>query len=291
MDKAIEPKIFVIILNYNGAKTLADCLSSLYRSEHVNFEVVVVDNDSRDGSFENARTHFSRAHFIKNSSNVGFSKGNNVGIRFALEKFADYVFLLNNDTVVERDVISRLIQELEKNKTAGIANPLILNAQNNSVWFAGGKIYWMKMRTAHQTAVSSNLPYSTEYATGCAMMVSKKVFKKIGLLDERFFLYYEDADFSLRAKKVGFDILVIPDTTVHHSEQSNSKNKNKTYWLVRSGILFFKTHSSFPRQLWLVLYINGRKIKNFFDVIFSKNPLAKDVRRAYVDSRRLDMKK
>src|SRR6266705_2584097 len=100
------PKVFVIVLNYNGSEALPACLTSIFQSDYQNFEIIVVDNNSSDGSFEQAKNNFSRSIFIKNSDNVGFSKGNNIGIRYALERFADYIFILNNDTIIEKTTIS-----------------------------------------------------------------------------------------------------------------------------------------------------------------------------------------
>ena len=285
MNESSQPKIFIIILNFNGHDVLAQCLSSVYQSNYLNFEVVVVDNNSSDTSLEQAKKSFSRANFIKNSENFGFSKGNNVGIRWALEKFADYVLILNNDTVLEKTTLSELVQAMQKNESAGISSPVILSAKNNSVWFAGGNINWHKMRTSHVYEIKSDTPYTSEYISGCAMFVKKDVFKKIGIFDERFFLYYEDADFSMRAKKAGFDLLIIPSTRIRHLEQSNSKNKMKLYWLVLSGLMFFYTYS--PNKLWLFFYVRLRKIKNFCDRVFSRNENANIVHRAYMDYRKI----
>lgn len=276
-------KVFVVILNFNGAKTLQNCLAAVFQSDYPGLEVIVVDNNSTDGSLEEARIKYSKAHFIKNSKNVGFSKGNNVGIRYALEKFADLVFILNNDTVIEKTTISDLVRTASMNKRIGITSPVILGSDNNSIWFAGGKIDWNKMRTVHETEKLSSLPYSTQYLSGCAMLVKKEVFKEIGLFDERFFLYYEDADFSLRARKAGFDLIVDPSAHIRHLEQSNSENTSKTYWLVLSGMLFFNIHASFVRKLWLYLYTALRKMKNLSDISFGKNEKALQVRRAYLD--------
>lgn len=103
------PKAFVIILNYNGKDVLKKCLLSVFKNDYPNFEIVLVDNNSIDGSFETAKADFSKANFIKNEENLGFSAGNNVGIRFALERMADYVLLLNNDVEVEKDFLGKLI--------------------------------------------------------------------------------------------------------------------------------------------------------------------------------------
>ncbi|MEI7890516.1 MAG: glycosyltransferase family 2 protein [bacterium] len=280
------PKVFIIVLNFNGSSVLSNCLKSIMQSDYPNFEVVLVDNNSTDSSFEQAKNDFSRFHFIKNSENIGFSRGNNIGIRFALEKFADLVFILNNDTIIDKNTISTLAKTSKQYKKSGIITPLILEGDNKKVWFAGGKINWCTMKTSHVTKVSSKKPYKSEYLSGCAMLIKKDVFKKIGLFDERFFLYYEDTDFSMRAKKAGFDLLIDPSATIQHLEQSEL-NAEKIYYLVISGLLFFKTHASFLQKIWLYFYILLRKIKNTIDVLAFHKPIATEVRRAYGDYKKL----
>jgi len=274
-----KPSVFVIILNYNGKDTLLECLSSVYRSDYANMSVVVVDNASDDGSFENARERFSTAHFIRNSANLGFSKGNNMGIRFALEKFADYVFLLNNDAEVFPDTISLLLEAAQKNKSCGIISPLILKPEGSKIWFAGGKIDYLKMRCLHEFLVQSKDAYTSEYISGCAMLIKKEVFQKIGIFDEHFFLYYEDADFSVRAKRNNFDLLVFPGAKVLHRETSNDKNSQKTYYLVLSALIFFKSSAPFVYKIWYLIYMPLRKVKAFF----SRKPSALQLRRAFRD--------
>jgi GT2 family glycosyltransferase len=285
MDLKI-PKVFVIVLNFNGNATLNECLSSIFQSDYANFETVIVDNDSRDDSFEKARASFSKAHFIKNSANIGFSKGNNIGIRYALEKFADYVLVLNNDAIITKTTLTELAKAAKNNTRAGILSPVIKNPTNNTTWFAGGIINWRKMRTKHLTNSPSDKPYLTEYITGCAMFVSKNVFKKIGLFDERYFLYYEDADFSMRANKAGFELCIVPSINVQHLEQSTTENKMKTYWLVLSGLIFFHDHASFFQKIWLTPYLMLRKLKNHYNCLFSPNPTALNVGKAYRDYRK-----
>jgi len=277
------PNVFAIVLNYNGGTDVIKCLKSLYRSDYPSLEIVVVDNDSKDGSLETIKNLFQKSPIIKNSVNLGFATGNNVGIRFALEKFADYIFLLNNDAAVESDTISRLVAYAEKNPACGIASPLILKEKNGSVWFAGGKILWTKMRAVHEPYAGQKTAFPTQYASGCAMLVRKEVFKKIGLFDEDYFLYYEDADFSLRAKKENFTISILPDAIAYHQETSNQKNTVKIYWLVLSALIFFKKNA--PRLLrpYLALYLLARKIKNAYMLIFTKSTKAPLVRKAYKD--------
>lgn len=279
-----QPKVYVVVLNYNNKRTLLDCLKALYQSNYPNFEVILVDNNSTDGSLEDAKQAFQRAHIIKNSQNIGFGAGNNVAIRFALEKFADYVFLLNSDAYVERNTISLLVENAEKSEKKGISSPLIYKGKNtNDIWFAHGKIIWSKMKAIHVKNPISDKPYDSQYITGCAMLVFKDVFKKIGLFDEKFFLYYEDADFSLRAVKAGFPCKIEPSAKVIHDENSENNLNQKTYWLVLSGIIFFKKHSPILLKPWIYIYLSLRKLKNLVDIILRGNELARSVRKAYQD--------
>jgi GT2 family glycosyltransferase len=274
------PKVFVIVLNYNGKKYLKKCLNSVYKLNYPNLEVVVIDNASDDDSFEEARKRFSLFHFIKNSRNLGFAAGNNIAIRYALEKMADYVFLLNNDAVIEKNSLKNLVKKAEKNNGQGLWSPMIYEGVSDSVWFEGGKVVWSKMKTLHK-----KLTKKTDYITGCAMLVGKDVFKRIGLLDEDYFLYYEDADFSWRAKKAGFLLEIVPETRVFHFEKS-SENSNKIYWLVLSGLIFFDKNTPWFWRPWMwvcrvIRRINNRKnlkkkknysftIKKAFDDFYKK---------------------
>lgn len=285
------PNVFAIVLNYNGGTDVIECLKSLYRSDYPSLEIVVIDNDSKDRSLKIIKELFQKSAIIQNASNIGFAAGNNVGIRFALEKFADYIFLLNNDATVEPDTISLLVGYAEHNSGCGIVSPLILKEKNGSAWFAGGEILWTKMRAVHAHYAGQTNAFSTQYASGCAMLVSKAVFKEIGLFDEDYFLYYEDADFSLRAKKNGFGISVLPSAAAYHKEASNSNNALKTYWLVLSALIFFKKNTPRPLRPQLGAYLILRRIKNACTVIFTPNKDAKLVRKAYADFRTYSRRK
>jgi GT2 family glycosyltransferase len=280
------PRAFIIVLNYNGAETIINCLKSIYQQQYPNYELVVVDNNSKDGSFELAKKYFSNAHFIQNDKNIGFAAGNNVGIRFAIEKFADYIFLLNNDAIIDENALSLLISVAENNSEAGILSPVIFD-KNNRIWFAGGQIKWFFMRATHLLKASSNNPYVTDYLSGCAMLIKKEVFKKIGLLDEKYFLYYEDTDFCLRTRKNKFSCVVVPGSKVQHFETSESNRENKIYWLVLSGLIFFKNNTPLIFRPWIGLYFISRKIKNWIDVSLKKKESAKIVQRAYRDYKNL----
>ena len=276
------PKVFVIILNYNGKDTIRKCLESVFYSDYQNLEVVLVDNNSNDGSFEMAKNIFPKFHFIKNERNAGFSQGNNVGIRFALEKMADCVFLLNNDATLEKDALSKIVKASE-NEKAGIFSPIIID-RNGKIWYSGGKIKWNKMKNIHiKSLPSGKKPYATEYVTGCAMLIKKEVFKEIGLFSEDYFLYYEDADFSLRAKKKGFECLVVPSAKVKHFEKSEDDLSGKIYWLVISGLIFFGKNTPSFWKIWTGPYKYLRRIKNIIDNFGERNKYAPIVKKAFED--------
>lgn len=283
MKKNNPPKVFVVVLNYNGLRTISKCLSSIYQSNYANFEVVLVDNASTDGSLELVKQQFPKAHVILNQANLGFAKGNNLGIRFALEKFAEFVLVLNNDAYLEPNTLETLVSYAGKNQAVGILSPLIFTA-DKKIWFAGGKIDWLKMRTLHDNSRALKVPYTSDYLCGCSLFISQKVFQKIGLFDEKFFLYYEDADFSIRARKVGFKIEIVPQAQIIHDEQSESNKPQKTYWLVLSGIIFFRKHTPFFLKPWTFLYLMLRKIKNRRDIQNKKDEVSLAVSKAYKDS-------
>jgi hypothetical protein len=283
MGQDTYPKIFAVILNYNGRDTIKMCLDFVFQSDYPNLEVVVVDNNSTDESLELAKKFFSKFHFIKNEKNLGFAAGNNVGIKFALEKMADYVFLLNNDARIEKNTLSELVRKTEERKDIGIASPLIINGNTNEVWFSGGKIKWFSMKAVHNFRPNSKTPYETEYVSGCAMLIKKEVFRAVALLDEDYFLYYEDADFCLRAKKAGYDSLIVPYSRAFHFEKSELDKSGKIYWLVISGILFFQKNTPVFLKPWMYFYLFLRKFKNILDLRDKNNEIARIVKKAYDD--------
>ncbi len=269
--------VFVIVLNYNGATTLNACLASIFQSVWtpttlLRLHVVVVDNASTDNSFEAARQRFDNVEYIKNSNNVGFAAGNNVGIRFALERDADYVILVNHDARLHSDTIAQLIHADIKHKKPSILCPQIFTP-SGKIWYAGAEIDWYRMRIVHRhTQLHGTAIIPTQSATGCILSIHKDVFASIGLLNESYFLYYEDADFSFCAHKHGYDVGVVPTAmAIHHevSEQDAHKPK-KTYWLVLSALLFFSAHAPWYYQWIYAIAYPIRKIKN---AIMPRDPL------------------
>ncbi len=239
------PKVSIIILNWNGQKDTIDCLKSLEYLNYPDFEIILVDNGSTDESVSNFKSQIpnfkNKISLIENKENLGFSAGNNAGIKYALGKKTDYVLLLNNDTIVESEFLKELVGVGEQNsqptadqpkaEKIGILGPKIYFFDDpQRIWFAGGKFNWISGSSHIGFGEIDDGQYEiskkVSFITGCAMLIKKEVFEKIGFLDERFFLYYEDTDFCLRAKKRGFKCVFVPRAKIFHKiPLENLKNK------------------------------------------------------------------
>jgi len=278
-----NPKVFIVVLNYNGGKLIESCLESLKKVDYSNLYTLIVDNNSSDDSVTMIEKKFSELKIIKNKKNSGFAGGNNIGINFALKNGADYVLLLNQDTEVEADFLKELVKEGEKDDKTGLLSPLIFWKRTKQIWFSGGRISWWSMKNFHEFDLLKGDSSETAFLTGCSLLIKRAVLEKIGLLDDIFFLYWEDVDYSVRAKKAGFKIKVVPRSVIYHFEASNEMNKNKVYWLVLSGLIFFKKNTPWFLKTWIWIFIKLRKFKNWIDRKFKKNELSDGVFKAYND--------
>ncbi|MBI3037326.1 glycosyltransferase family 2 protein [Candidatus Woesearchaeota archaeon] len=226
-----KPFVHIILLNWNNYDLTKDCLESLKKVKYPNFKTIVVDNGSASDvpKLKELKTKGLGFMLIENSKNLGFAEGNNVGIRRALEDKADYILLLNNDTVVHPEFLGHLVSEAEKGKQTSIVSPLIYYYDEpRKVWYAGALFNFWHGDARHQHLNEIDKGQfkevtNTGYSSGCAMLVRKEVFEKIGLLDPYFFLYYEESDFCIRAKRQGYDIKVVPASRIWHKVSSSIK--------------------------------------------------------------------
>jgi len=210
-------KLSLITLNYNNARSTIELLDSLRQQHDQDFGVVVVDNASDDAVLLEQYYMLPRWNLILNRNNLGFSGGNNMGIQRALSQGSDWILLINNDTHVEPDFIARLKGQLE-NKRGIVGIPL----EEGDRVAHGGCITWLAHTLQH---VYEPIKVSGKnYAIGAGLVISREALETIGLLDERYFLYFEDADYSARAlkKEVGISFLSEPSIT-HHISQTTKK--------------------------------------------------------------------
>jgi len=236
----LSPLVYIILVNWNGKNDTLECLSSLQKVSYSNFKILVVDNASHDGSVEAIRTDFPNVELLVNKENLRFAGGNNIGIQYALQNNADYILLLNNDTTVEPNFLSELIIVAGNQNEIGIVGAKIFYyTDNKRIWFAGGTINLKTGITKHRGIRTIDVgQFNNEeevgYITGCCMLVKREVIDKIGMLDESYFIYGEDADWCLRAKKVGFKLMYAPSSVAYHKVSVSSggnfswfKNWNK----------------------------------------------------------------
>lgn len=289
-------KVSIIIVHFFGIDYIVNCLESVFKSDYPNFEVIVVFNGNKDGSYEIVKHKFPKVIPILNKKNLGFAKANNQGIK---KGTGDIVFLLNDDTIIHPQLISVLVEELMSSSDIGIVGSKIYYINEpDKIWFGGGKINWHKQETHH---LKLNKKAEVDFITGCALMIKKKVINKIGLLDEIFFAFYEDSDWCQKAKKAGYKVVYIPFGGIWHHKSATAgkvffgKEKEKNYlWLFftylrrdflqefrrhRNKFIFFNRHLSsdlkfkfylkfvfisIPFFLWTVVYRIPKSLLHIF---------------------------
>jgi len=213
------------------------------------YEVVVVDNGSMDGSAEAIRAHFPQVTLIENRENLGFVGGNNVGLCRALKGNADYVFLLNNDTEVDPLLLRQLVEVAESDPTIGVVGPMIYYYDEPEViWSAGGAIDWQRGSTRmvglneRDVGQFGREPQGVDFVSGCAMLVRKAALERVGLLDERFFAYYEEVEWCVRMRHAGFKIVHVPQARLWHkiTPERRADSSLVYYYMTRNRLLFLK---------------------------------------------------
>jgi GT2 family glycosyltransferase len=215
-----QPLVAIIIVNFNGKEDTLRCLESLRQDRYVNKQIIVVDNGSNNDSVVVIREACPEAILIETGKNLGFGGGNNVGIRHAVAAGADYVYLLNNDTTSEPDALSELVKAARENPSFGILAPVMhYMAEPEKIWFGGATLNPETLKALHDNGSPPKRGdplREIPWATGCAMLIPAGVISKLGGFDERFFLYSEDVDLSLRAKAAGHRIGLVPAARIFH---------------------------------------------------------------------------
>jgi hypothetical protein len=281
------PKVFLVILNRNGKATIKQCLSAVFLSDYPDFETVIVDNGSTDGSLEIIKTFFQKCPLISNKKNIGQAAGFNMGIRLALEKMADYILLLDNRVILNKDTLSRMAETAEKEKNVGIFSPLFLENNFGNILSPERKINWLKMKVEKNnrsfTKENEAQLRKTSLLDGYAMLIRKEIFREVELLDENFFLFYWDIDFCLRSRKKDFEIGIIPSIVPGLITHKIATKENELYWKIISELFFFKKNSPLLLSPWIFLYFFIQKLKARINLFFKPETLGFIANRAYKD--------
>ena len=294
------PEVAVIILNWNGWEDTIECLESLYQIDYPNYNVILVDNASEDDSIEKIREYCAgkleiesdffdydkhnkplnlvdsniipddlspgtkNLFLIQNQENYGFAEGNNIGIRFSLKQFnPEYILLLNNDTVVDKNFLKELVDLGQKNEKIGIVGPKIYYYDEpQTIWCIGGKISWKLARGIHignnqlDEGQYENIK-EVEYVSGSAFLIKKEVLKKAGLMDKNLFLYFEETDLTLRASKLGYKSFYSPKAKIWHKVSRSGGGMSKPiglYYITRNRWLFMRRWAKKTDYIFFVIF-------------------------------------
>ena len=294
-------KVFVVIVNFNRTQETLGCLRSVGNLEIKDswqLKTIVVDNSPKK-TLKGKIKEFSNVKLIETKENTGFAGGNNIGIKHALKNKADFVMLLNNDAFIAPKVLIYLIKAALKKKNIGIFSPKIYFASGfeyhqqkyhkkdlgKVIWYAGGHIDWQNIMGVHENIDKVDKGQfkkskEVEFVSGCCMLIKKEVFEKIGLLDEKYFLYLEDMDFCVRAKKAGFKLFFEPKAIVWHKNLGTSKKTAsdiQAYYYTRNRLLFAFKYADprakaaiFRESLKLLIKGNNQQKKGVIDFYLRK---------------------
>lgn len=240
-----HPLVGIVILNWNRSDDTIACVASLRRMAYENYRVVVVDNGSKDDSVVKLRAAYPDLDLIENGQNLGFAGGNNVGIARMLAAGCDYVMLLNDDAEVAEDTISKLVEVAESDPRIGFVGPTICYYdQPRVMWFAGGQI------TSHgepshlgdlqELPAPGQPPRDMDYVTGCAILARRELIERIGPLDPRFFIYFEETEWCTRGRQNGYRVVYVPDAVMWHKITPTARiySHRYLYLMTRNRLLY-----------------------------------------------------
>ena len=261
-----RPRVCIALVNWNLKQVTLECLESLRGLKYPNFQVVVVDNGSQDGSPEAIADRFPEAAQVVYPENLGSTAGFNAGFLYALAAGADYAFLINNDTILDPDALDILVDACE-NPEVGIASPLIFYAgAPEKIWSAGAMLSRLTLDLIGNHGRGEKFGKITrrDFLTGCAMLVKREVLEPVGVMDRDFFLYYEDMDYCFRVRKEGYHLIVAPKARMWHKVSlsgGGSGSLTETYWMARNVILYYRKHARGWQWFFIVPWRAGAIIK------------------------------
>lgn len=258
----MNPRVSIIILNWNGWRDTIECMESVLKIAYPNYRVLIVDNGSTDDSVKMLSEKFPAIEILQTRKNLGYTGGNNRGIEKALADGAEYVFILNNDTVVDRDFLNPLVEVIEKDEQIGIVSGMIYNyALPHTIQYAGR---YTDFYTGNPYAIGSGMIDKGQFkalrevqcAAGAAMLVRSDVLREVGMFNENFFMFSEESDLSIRAKEAGYKIVCVSESKIYHKiGASICKNPSQgVFYSLRNRIWIERMYASKFQYLIFNLY-------------------------------------
>lgn len=264
--------VAIAVLNWNNPVDTLACLRSVTALDYptVRLRVIVVDNGSSDDSVARIRAAHPAVELIETGENLGYAGGNNVGIRHALDAGADAICILNNDVIVDPCFLGPLLTALQQRPDVGIVTPLIAEQVGNhkTVWALGSTVNWRTAAVTRNHAGEpveqwrDRPPIEVDIASGAAMLVRREVLQQVGLMDERFFLYFEEVDWSLAVRKAGFGILAVPASLAWHdvSATLGATSPIIDYYMLRNHLRLIGRHWTGIRRNYLWSWVVLRNL-------------------------------
>ncbi len=271
-----RPLVSIITINYNSLEYTLDLLRSIAENPYRNTEIIVVDNASSNDPGPAILEAYPTVQYIRSDINLGFAGGNNLGLKAAK---GDYLFLVNNDTEFTNSLVFQLIDCFEKDENIGLISPKILFYKTNIIQFAGFTPMTMTGRNSALGNQRNDGPefqslIESPYGHGAAMMITRRLLKKVGLMPEAYFLYYEELDWSEMIRRAGFRLMVMQKAIIFHKESRSIGKHNpvKTYYLTRNRILFARRNfTGFKKMVFLIYYTSIGLPKNILGYLFKKD--------------------
>ncbi len=286
-----ECEVGVVGVNWKQPSLTAECVRSIEKSENARISVIVVDNGSGDDSLKLLKENCPRALLLENEHNLGYAGGCNRGIQEALRQGCAFVFLLNNDAVVAPNTVALLLEHMEGKPDIGICGPMIMWHDRQGLIQILGARFSPKTGLFHAVGVNEKDvgqykgPIEFDMVSGCALMIRREVFERIGQFDERFFCYFEEADLCFRARKAGYKVIAVPQSKVFHKNAFSSggaSSPSRIYYSVRNHLLFLEKNepsgSLLSRWFKSLLVVANYMI---FVVLGSDVPKSKGIRACF----------
>ena len=273
-------RVAVVVLNWNGWRDTLECLASLEKLSYPNFEVIVVDNGSTDGSQAHIESHCPKIKVVQTGANLGFGGGCNVGIRRALEQGADYVWLINSDATVDSNALTELVHLANEQTSIGAVGSVLFEAnqpERVQLW-GGGKVQLWSGSAHHQVRCAQ-----LDYLSGASMLLRREALVQVGLFDEQtFFMYWEDSDLGFRLRQAGWQLRVAEKSHVWHklSASLGQGSCQLDTYFTRSGVRFLRRYS--PTANLSVLMMMGRMLLK--RIVMGEFARAKSVFQGYLDA-------
>jgi hypothetical protein len=249
------PRVSIILLNYNRGEDTIECINSLLQCAYPHFHILVVDNASTDNSVEVLKQNFSDLEILQTGQNLGYTGGINFGLRHTRQAAPEYILVLNNDTLVTVDFLNRLVEAMEQNPSAAAAGGTIFcEHERNRIWYGGGRLVPWRGLAVHEKkgelvepATLANVR-QVSFVTGCMILFRATLLDKIGVEDERFFMYLDDIELSARILARGYELLYVPQAIIYHKVVGEKESAFKLYYSARNRLLLINTaFTGWPR--------------------------------------------